>query len=106
MIAIIKREEIPGWLFFEGDTLRARIHGNSFWNIKGKLGQKFPRDDFLFDPLTFGLNNPTDFAGPFNGTVGEGFISLLWKQSGASIRGRSPIGDFVISGESTVDFGP
>lgn len=100
------KDMIPGWAFVDGDRLRARIHGNTFWNIKGKLDEKFPLDEFLFDPLIFTLNQPDDFAGKFNGTVGQGQISLAWEKSGATIIGRSPVGDFEVSGETLVDYSP
>ena len=66
------KDIIPEWAFIQSDRLLARIHGNTFWNIKGTLDQKFPLDEFLFDPLLFKLNHPEDFRGKFNGTVGQG----------------------------------
>lgn len=103
-IALIKSEQIPGWAFITGDRLQARIHGSTFWNIKGKLDDKFPLDEFLFDPLLFTLSHPNDFQGKFNGTIGRGEVALAWEKSGATIYGRSPVGDFEVKGESTVDF--
>ena len=102
----MKTEQIPGWIFFTADTFRARIHGNTFWNLRGKLDDKFPFDDFLFDPLIFSLNRPDDFAGTFNGTIASGQFSLAWENSGATIMGRSPIGDFEIKGSSEVSYSP
>lgn len=99
-------EQIPGWVFIEEDTLRARIHGHTFWNIKGKLAEAFPLEDFLFDPLLFTLNNPEDYSGDFNGTIGRGQISLEWPKTGATISGRSPVGDFEIKGTTKVDYSP
>ncbi|KAL9625989.1 MAG: hypothetical protein Q9204_007675 [Flavoplaca sp. TL-2023a] len=99
-------EKIPGWAFFAGDTLLARVHGNTFWKIKGKLDEKLPIDDFLFDPLRFTLSHPIDFEGTFNGTIGKGEVSLAWEKSGATITGKSPVGDFEVKGESTIDFSP
>ncbi len=97
---------IPGWVFFQEDRFQARIHGNTFWNIRGKLDEKFPLDDFLFDPLVLTLNRPDDFTGKFNGTIGQGQISLAWENSVATITGRSPVGDFEIKGESEVSYSP
>ena len=99
-------EKIPGWVFFEENRIQARIHGETFWNIKGKIEEKFPADDFLFDSLTFTLNHPLDFEGPFTGVVGRGEIVLNWEKSGASIVGRSPIGDFSIKGQTYIDWSP
>ena len=96
------KDMIPGGVFLNEDRLRARIHGNSYRNIKCKLDEEFPLDEFLFDPLVFTLNRPDDFAGKFNGTVGQGRISLAWENSGATIMGRSPIGDFEVKGETYV----
>ncbi|KAH8662409.1 hypothetical protein BX600DRAFT_498942 [Xylariales sp. PMI_506] len=103
---LVKAEKIPGWAYFEGETFRARIHGNTFWNVKGKLKEPFPLDDFLFDPLLFTLNHPEDFSGEFNGTIGRGQISLTWEKSGATIVGRSPVGDFEVAGKSEIDYSP
>lgn len=105
-IDLIKEEKIPGWVFFQENRFLGRIHGNTFWNIKGKLDENFPYDDFLFDPLVYTINHPQDLAGKFNGTIGKGQISLAWEQSGATIEGRSPIGDFEIKGETFVDYSP
>ncbi|KAK0511650.1 hypothetical protein JMJ35_006223 [Cladonia borealis] len=105
-LAAETKDMIPGWAFIDGDRLRARTHGNTFWNIKGTLDQKFPLDEFLFDPLIFTLKRPDDFAGNFNGTVGQGQISLAWENSGATIIGRSPVGDFEVSGKTLVDYSP
>ena len=60
----------------------------------------------LFDPLLFKLNYPENFAGNFNGTVGQGQISIAWEDSGATIIGRSPVGDFEVSGKTIVDYSP
>ncbi|KAF9373279.1 hypothetical protein CPB97_000675 [Podila verticillata] len=99
-------EKIPGWVFFEENRLRARVHGNTFWNVQGKLEEKFPVDDFLFDPVVFALNRPEDFQGPFTGHIGRGEIRLKWEESGATITGRAPIGDFDIKGDSHIDYSP
>ena len=103
-IDLIKSEKIPGWAYFEGNRLQARIHGNTYWNIKGELDEKFPIGEFLFDPLILTLNHPTDFEGKFNGTIGKGQISLGWEKSGATIIGRSPVGDFEVNGKTTIDW--
>ena len=102
----LKAEKIPGWAFFEQDRFQARIHGNSFWNIKGKLEENFPIGDFLFDPIILSLNHPQDFEGNFTGTIGRGEISLSWDKSDATIVGRSPVGDFTVKGQSVVDYAP
>ena len=103
---MIKKEKVPGWVFLTGERFQARITGNSFWNIKGKLDEKFPLEDFVFDPLTFSLNQPEDFAGNFNGTIGKGEINLAWEKSGATMYGRSAVGDFEIKGQTHVDYSP
>ena len=102
----LKAQKIPGWIFFEENRLRARIHGNTFWNIKGTLEENFPIDDFLFDPIVLTLNQIQDYEGNFTGTIGRGEISLLWDKSGATINGRSPVGDFEIKGQTIVDYAP
>ncbi|KAG0274392.1 hypothetical protein BGZ96_004353 [Linnemannia gamsii] len=99
-------EKAPGWVFFEENSIRARIHGNTYWNLRGKLEEKFPVDDFLFDPLTFTFNYPKDFEGPFKGHIGRGEFLLKWEKSDASIRGRAPIGDFSVTGETHVNYSP
>ena len=82
------------------------MHGNTFWNILGELDDPFPIDEFLFDDLILTLNRPEDFDGNFTGTIGRGEISLLWDKSGATINGRSPIGDFTIKGQTHVAYSP
>ncbi|KAF9959299.1 hypothetical protein BGZ72_009876, partial [Mortierella alpina] len=98
-------ERAPGWLFLEENRLQARIHGNTYWNIRGQLDEKFPIDDFLFDPSIFTFNHPKDFEGPFSGRIGRGEVNLKW-ESGATITGRSPIGDFEVKGKSYVAYSP
>lgn len=93
-------------MFFAQTTVQARIHGNTFWNIKGALDDPFPMDEFLFDPLIFTLSHPQDFDGNFTGTIGRGEISLTWEKSGATINGRSPIGDYTVKGQTHVDYSP
>ncbi|EFY84359.1 hypothetical protein J3458_015221 [Metarhizium acridum] len=99
-------EEIDGWVLFSEEKLQARIHGNTFWNVKGKLDDRFPVGSFKFDPVTFRLRHPEDYKGRFTGYAGRGQIVLRWEKSGATISGRSPIGDFPIEGESYVDYSP
>ena len=101
-----KAEKIPGWVFFQENRLQARIHGNTFWNIKGTLEENFPIEDFLFDPIVLTLNHPQDYDGNFTGTIGRGEISMSWEKSGATINGRSPVGDFEIKGQSYVNYSP
>ncbi|KAJ5040346.1 uncharacterized protein L3040_006002 [Drepanopeziza brunnea f. sp. 'multigermtubi'] len=101
-----KSEQIPGWMFFDGKRLQARIHGNTFWNIKGELAQALPMDEVLLDPIIFCLNHPSDFDGPFTGRIGRGEILMTWEKSGATIRGRSGLGDFEIKGTTEVDWSP
>ncbi|PBP22574.1 hypothetical protein BUE80_DR006439 [Diplocarpon rosae] len=101
-----KQENIPGWIFFDGQKIQARIHGNTFWNIKGELMDQFPMDEFLFDPLIFSLNHPNDFEGEFTGQIGRGEITLQWEKSGASIKGRSSVGDYTIKGKTHIDWSP
>ncbi|KAG0270772.1 hypothetical protein BGZ95_001547, partial [Linnemannia exigua] len=85
---------------------RSRLFGRpAYYDLEeeipgGKLEEKFPVDDFLFDPLTFTFNHPKDFEGPFKGHIGRGEIFLKWEKSDASIRGRAPIGDFSVTGET------
>ncbi|KAI6710437.1 hypothetical protein JHW43_007045 [Diplocarpon mali] len=98
-----KREQIPGWIYFDGQRMQARIHGNTFWNIKGELGEDFPQGEFLFDPLIFSLNHPNDFEGDFTGEIGRGEINLKWEKTGATITGRSPVGDFKVNGKTRID---
>ncbi|OWP06901.1 twin-arginine translocation pathway signal sequence domain protein [Marssonina coronariae] len=101
-----KREQIPGWIYFDGQRMQARIHGNTFWNIKGELGEDFPQGEFLFDPLIFSLNHPNDFEGDFTGEIGRGEINLKWEKTGATITGRSPVGDFKVNGKTRIDWSP
>ncbi|EKD15650.1 hypothetical protein MBM_06278 [Drepanopeziza brunnea f. sp. 'multigermtubi' MB_m1] len=116
-----KSEQIPGWMFFDGKRLQARIHGNTFWNIKGEhedtrantlpsttppVAQALPMDEVLLDPIIFCLNHPSDFDGPFTGRIGRGEILMTWEKSGATIRGRSGLGDFEIKGTTEVDWSP
>ncbi|KAK3835437.1 MAG: hypothetical protein JOS17DRAFT_737159 [Linnemannia elongata] len=98
------KEQIPGWVFFSENRLQGRVHGNTYWNIKGELDEKFPIDDLLFDPLIYTLNHPTDFDGPFSGRIGRGEILLKWERSGATITGRSGLGDFEVKGKTRVDW--
>ena len=105
-IDLIKSDKIPGWVFIEEDRFQARVHGNTFWNIKGKLDERYPIDESLFDPVIFTLNVPHDFEGTFNGTIGNGQIFLAWEKSGATITGRSPVGDFEVKGESSIRYSP
>ncbi|KAF9368005.1 hypothetical protein CPC16_005805 [Podila verticillata] len=99
-------EKIPGWVHFDQNRIQARVYGNSYWNIKGKLEETFPVDEQLFEHLTFVLNRPEDFEGPFSGRIGRGEISLKWEKSGATITGRSPLGDFNVKGNTYVDWSP
>ncbi|KAF5132799.1 hypothetical protein E5D57_003420 [Metarhizium anisopliae] len=99
-------EEIEGWILFTEQKLQARIHGNTFWNVKGKLDDKFPVGSFKFEPVTFTLRRPEDYNGRFTGHAGRGEIVLRWEKSGATIAGRSPIGDFFLKGESYIDYSP
>lgn len=99
-------EKVPGWIFFEQNRIQARIHGNTFWNVKGSLEEKFPVDDFLFDPVTLTFKHQMDFDGPFTGHIGRGQLLLKWEKSGATITGRAPIGDFKVKGETYVDHSP
>ena len=105
-IDLEKSEQTTGWADFQGDRLQARIYNNNFWHIKGSLDEKFPIDEFRFDPLTLTWNHPTDFEGKFNGTIGRGRISLGWEKSGATIIGGSPVGDFEVKGQTTIDWSP
>jgi len=50
------------------------------------------------------LGHPQDYDGRFGGTVEMGEILLTWKKSGATIVGRSPVGDFMLNGTSYIDF--
>ncbi|KAL2065140.1 hypothetical protein VTL71DRAFT_4281 [Oculimacula yallundae] len=102
----IEQEKIPGWVFLEGKRFQARIHGNTFWNVKGELDENFPIEDFLLDPLIFSLNHPADFEGSFSGRIGRGEVNLKWEKSGATIVGRSGAGDFEIKGKTRVDWSP
>ena len=105
----IKSERIPGWLFINGDSFQARIHGNTFWNVKGKLSEKFLLDEYLFDPLIFTLNHPADFEGSFNGTFGKDQVSLVWEKSGATIGSNRQTGldqAIEVKGETKIDWSP
>ena len=86
------------------DKFQAGIRRDTSWNIRGNLDEKFPFDDFFFDDLIFKLSQPQDFAGNFTGTIGKGQISLAWEQSGATIFGRSSVGEFEIKGQTHVDY--
>ncbi|KAI9240062.1 MAG: hypothetical protein BYD32DRAFT_409445 [Podila humilis] len=99
-------EKIPGWIFFDQNRIQGRIHGNTYWNIKGELQEKFPLDEFLLDPVVYSLNHPADFDGPFSGRIGRGEIVLKWEKSGATIIGRSGQGDFEVKGKTHVDWSP
>ncbi|KAI9050373.1 hypothetical protein LZ554_005538 [Drepanopeziza brunnea f. sp. 'monogermtubi'] len=116
-----KSEQIPGWIFFDGKRLQARIHGNTFWNIKGEhkdtrtnilpsatppVAEALPMDEVLLDPMIFSLNHPSDFEGSFTGQIGQGEILMKWEKSGATMRGRSGLGDFEIKGTTKVDWSP
>lgn len=103
---MLKQEQIPGWLFLDGKRLQGRIHGNTFWNIKGELSEALPIDELLLDPLIYKLNHPTDFEGDFKGRIGRGEAILTWEKSGASIIGRSGYGDFEFTGKTYVDWSP
>ena len=103
-IGPIKSEKIPGWVFIEKDRFIARLHGNVFWSIQGKVDEIFPTDELLLDPVFMTLNVPEDFAGKFNGTIGRGEISLTWEKSGAMITGRSHFGDVEVHGETIVRY--
>ncbi|OAG20575.1 hypothetical protein CC77DRAFT_1020258 [Alternaria alternata] len=98
-------ERIPGWVFFEGKHFMGRIHGNTFWRIKGELADDFPVEDFLNDPLVFTLNHPQDFEGEFTGEFGNGQMKMNWT-SGATITGRSGLSDHTIKGKTTIDYSP
>ena len=100
------QEKIPGWIFFEQNRVQGRIHGSSYWNIKGELDENFPMDELLLDPVTYSLNYPTDFDGPFSGHIGRGEIILKWEKSGATITGRSGQGDFDVKGKTHVNWSP
>jgi hypothetical protein len=100
------KEQIPGWIFLVQDTFQARVHGNTFWNVKGTLEEEFPLEDFFFDPLLFTFKNPEDFSGTFTGAIGRGQISLVWEKSNATMVGRSPVGDFQITGTTKIDYRP
>jgi len=78
-----------------------RLHGNTFWKIKGDLADDFPLEDFLFDPLMFTFNHHEDFEGEFTGEFGNGQMKMNWT-SGAAIFGRSFLGDTTIKGKTTV----
>jgi hypothetical protein len=82
-----------------------RIHGNTFWQIKGELADDFPLEDFLFDPLFFTLNQPQEFEGEFTGEFGNGQMKMNWT-SGATIVGRSPLDDITIKGKTIIDYLP
>ncbi|KAF3935376.1 hypothetical protein ABW20_dc0100636 [Dactylellina cionopaga] len=99
-------EQIPGWLFLQGARLQGRIHGNTYWNIKGELNEKLPIEELLLDPLIYNLNHPTDFEGEFTGRIGRGEVIFKWEKSGATITGRSGQGDFEIKGKTRVDWSP
>lgn len=85
------------------NNFRGRIHGTTFWNIAGTFEEKIPVDEYPFDPLIFIFDHPDDMAGPFNGTVGNGQISLVWEKSGATIIGRSGLGDWAVKGNSSIN---
>ncbi|KAG0273238.1 hypothetical protein BGZ97_010767, partial [Linnemannia gamsii] len=70
----------------------------------GKLEEKFPVDDFLFDPVVLTFNRPQDFEGSFTGRVGRGEILLKWEKTGATLTGRAPIGDFEVKGETYINY--
>ena len=92
-------------MLFAGDRILARIHGNNYWNIKGQLDEKLPIDEIVFDPLLFTLSSLQDYDGNFTGTIGRGEIFLTWT-SGATINGRSSIGDYEVKGQTHVDHSP
>ncbi|KAG0260475.1 hypothetical protein DFQ27_003503 [Actinomortierella ambigua] len=95
-------EKMPGYVFLAENHLRAEPLDNLDWIVLGKLEDEIPKDPFKFQPVTYTLNKPQDFEGEFEGHVGRGEISLVWKKSGASMIGRSPIGDFKVKGTSVV----
>ncbi|KAF9579517.1 hypothetical protein BGW38_004196 [Lunasporangiospora selenospora] len=99
-----KVQELPGYVFIDNDRIVARVHGPTFWHIKGELSKTIELDT-LFDPVTFTLNHPVDFDGPFTGSISEGEIVLRWK-SGATITGRSDYGNYEVSGVAKAWFTP
>ncbi|KAG0275243.1 hypothetical protein BGZ97_010344 [Linnemannia gamsii] len=99
-------EKVPAWIFFKWNQIQARPYTDEDWTIVGWLEEKFPVSDFLFDPVILTFNKPKDFAGPFTGRVGRGEILLRWEESGATITGRAPIGDYEISGETYLSSPP
>ncbi|KAH9220355.1 hypothetical protein DL95DRAFT_290092, partial [Leptodontidium sp. 2 PMI_412] len=101
-----QQEEIPGWIYFDGKRFQGRIHGNTYWNIKGELDEALPIDELLIDPVVFKLNHPTDFDGEFTGHIGRGEAVLKWEKTGASISGRSGHGDFAFKGKTYIDWSP
>jgi hypothetical protein len=85
--------------------MQGRIHGNTFWRIRGELTEDFPAEEFLFDPLVFTLNHPQDFEGEFTGEFGNGQMKMNWT-SGATITGKSGLSDHTIKGKTTIDYSP
>ncbi|KAG4413108.1 hypothetical protein IFR04_013760 [Cadophora malorum] len=102
----IQAERIPGWLFLDGKRLQGRIHGNTFWNIKGELDEPFPIEEFLLDPHIYTLNHRTDYDGEFTGKIGRGQAELKWEISGATVIGRAGVGNFTLKGKTRVDWSP
>ncbi|KAF9320278.1 hypothetical protein BG003_006668 [Podila horticola] len=97
--------KLPGYLYLEDKRIIGRIHGPTFWHIKGELQDKMPLDSLLIDPVIYSLNHPLDLEGSFTGSIGRGEITLKWK-SGATITGRAGYGDFNIKGETYVEHSP
>ncbi|KAG0003994.1 hypothetical protein BGZ80_006364 [Entomortierella chlamydospora] len=99
------QENIPGYIFFEDKRIHGRIHGPTFWHIRGKLQDELSLEALLVDPVIYSLNRPQDLEGSFTGSIGRGEVTLKW-ESGATIVGRTNVGDFDIKGETHVEYSP
>ncbi|KAF9904334.1 hypothetical protein EC991_002840 [Linnemannia zychae] len=100
------QEQIPGWVFFDQNRFQGRIHGNTYWNLRGELEEKLPLDELLLDPVIYTLDRPTDYDGKFAGRIGRGEVVLKWEKSGATITGRAGPGDFEVKGKTHVVWSP
>ncbi|KAF9161504.1 hypothetical protein DFQ26_004497 [Actinomortierella ambigua] len=98
-------ESVPGFVYINKNFIRGRVSDDS-WGLIGTLEQKLPLEGFKFKHMTFTMDKAEDFIGRFEGFIGRGQIVLKWPKSGASIVGRSVVGDFPVSGTSRISKKP
>ncbi|KAF9165981.1 hypothetical protein DFQ26_008915 [Actinomortierella ambigua] len=95
-------QELPGYLHLIENEIRGGVEVPTFWSLEGKLEEKLLEYPMFLPGLMYKFNDPKDFEGPFEATFGRGEAKLEWHRSGASITGRSPIGDRKVKGEARI----